>query len=189
MASTMFDTIMGRMDAGTLDAQTPPPAARVAPTGSDVVQGATSGLGLTVQGAGALGEALSGGAVGSGLREAGAGISERAAAAAPGAQPGAGYADETQFNISQSLASSVPLSAAGALGGAAIGRGIGTAIGTAGGPIGTFVGGTIGGFLGSAAASFLSELGQMRQEQVATGKGGQASDLLPYTTADRKSVV
>ena len=183
MASTMFDTIMARMDAGTLDDQTPAPAARVAPTGSDVVQGATSGLGMTVQGAGALGEALSGGSVGSGLREAGAGISERAAAAAPGAQPGAGYADETQFNISQSLASSVPLSAAGAIGGAAIGRGIGMALGSFGGPIGTFVGGAAGGVLGSAAASFLSELGQMRQEQVTTGKGGQASDLLPYAAA------
>ena len=45
MASTMFDTIMARMDAGTLDDQTPAPAARVAPTGSDVVQNATSGLG------------------------------------------------------------------------------------------------------------------------------------------------
>ena len=67
MASTMFDTIMARMDAGTLDDQTPAPAARVAPTGSDVVQGATSGLGMTVQGAGAIGEALSGGSVGSGL--------------------------------------------------------------------------------------------------------------------------
>ena len=31
MASTMFDTIMARMDAGTLDDQTPAPAARVAP--------------------------------------------------------------------------------------------------------------------------------------------------------------
>ena len=28
MASTMFDTIMARMDAGTLDDQTPAPAAR-----------------------------------------------------------------------------------------------------------------------------------------------------------------
>ena len=152
MASTMFDTIMARMDAGTLDDQTPAPAARVAPTGSDVVQGATSGLGMTVQGAGALGEALSGGAVGSGLREAGAGVSERATAAAPGAQPGAGYADETQFNISQSLGSSAPLSVAGALGGAAIGRGIGTAIGTAGGPVGPLVGGTISGRCGVAAS-------------------------------------
>ena len=162
MASTMFDTIMARMDAGTLDDQTPAPAARVAPTGSDVVQGATSGLGMTVQGAGALGEALSGGAVGAGLRQAGAGISERAAAAAPGAQLGAGYADETQFNISQSLASSVPLSAAGALGGAAIGRGIGTAIGTAGGPVGALVGGLLIGVVESLGGLLLGEsLGQV----------------------------
>lgn len=148
----------------------PPPTPTVAPVkpGSDVIEGLTAGVGGTLQGAGALLEAATGDSIGSGLRQYGQEVIQNASTRAPGAQPEAGYADRTQFGISQSLGSSAPLS----VGGAALG-------GVLGGPVGA----AIGGLGGTALSSLLSELGQMRQEQVDTGKGGTAASLLPYAAA------
>jgi len=154
----------------------PPPTPAVAPVkpGSDVIEGLTAGLGGTVQGAGALLEAATGDSIGSGLRQYGQEVIQNASTRAPGAQPEAGYADRTQFGISQSLGSSLPLS----VGGAAVGGALGSLLPVPG--LGTAVGAAIGGLGGTALSSLLSELGQMRQEQVDTGKGGTAASLLPY---------
>ena len=105
----------------------------------------------------------------------------RAAAAAPGAAR-AGYADETQFNISQSGVLPFRLSAAGAIGGAAIGRGIGMALWVFRRPDRCVRGRAAGGTLGSAAASFCPNSGRCGRSRWPAGKGGQASDLLPYAT-------